>query len=477
MATLISNWAKTDSKNCLQKFATVDAALIAIVALAAVLRFTGLGASALWYDEAFSLAMTRLPLFEMVRTSASDFNPPLWELIAWVSTRLFGVNEIGLRLPATIASIAALVVAGRWVKAIAPHWVYLGLATLAILPYQLWMAQDGRVYAVMSLLYIAGAWFVFTRRWLGLAATCGLLLYCHMTGAFYAATLLALALWQWQDWYVVRTGLVTFTSFLPWLASYIHAAADKQFWLGPFTFGKFATAFMRAFIADTLPAALWPVAALAIVGGIAGALVLTRRDTLPLMLVALGPLALMMALAPFKNVIFYRPLSAMTIPLVMWLAVTLPNLPGVFPKSFAGLLWAVMLIAGLTGWSPAMKGGELRALTDRINIDAMRPGDVFYHATATSAIPFSFYVRGYSYVLDERQDDGLLSWDMQDALSIQRAALEDVPHKRAWVFWAEDPIMSDAAKARMARYIKGGVLIGTVHTWQAAPIQVWLVER
>jgi len=47
---------------------------------------------------------------------------------------------------------------------------------------------------------------------------------------------------------------------------------------------------------------------------------------------------------------------------------------------------------------------------------------------------------------------------------------------RAWVVWALDDQMTDAAKARMTKYIEGGTLIGTVRYWQAAPIRVWLVE-
>src|SRR3989304_3246477 len=89
------------------KFETRDIVLIGLTALAVALRVAGLGASAIWYDESFSLAMARLPLLDLVRAAALDFNPPLWEMIAWVSTRLFGDSAIGLRLPSLVASIAA----------------------------------------------------------------------------------------------------------------------------------------------------------------------------------------------------------------------------------------------------------------------------------------------------------------------------------------------------------------------------------
>lgn len=475
----------------LPKLETRDVALTGLVALAVALRVAGLGASAIWYDEAFSLAMARLPLLDLVRAAALDFNPPLWEMIAWVSTRLFGDSAIGLRLPSLMASIAAFVVAAWLMRelGISPHdktgasWIALAaLAALAVLPYQLWMAQDGRVYAVMSLLYLAGAWFALRGRWLGFTACLGLLFYSHLPGAVYVVPLIVLAVMSHRKkldriGYAVAAAAL---SFLPWQTAWV-SATTRDFWLGPFTWGNLLTALARAFFVDALPPALWGAAAIAIVGGVAWATAITLRErsagTLTLAMLTIGPLFLMVAISQFRNVVFYRPLSALTIPLVLWLAVTLTRIPWRWLKYTAATVWVVLLVAGLLSWSPASKGGDLRALTDRMMIDFMRPGDVVYHATGTSALPFSEYVRAPTYLLDEEQPPGLLSQPMQDALGLKRAALEDVPHARAWIVWALDDQMTDEANARMNRYISGGTLIGTVHYWQAAPIQVWLVEQ
>src|SRR3972149_6936487 len=188
------------------------------------------------------------------------------------------------------------------------------------------------------------------------------------------------------------------------------------------------------------------------------------------------PYSLMLPIASVNNVILYRPLSALTAPLVLWLAASLIRLPGTFLKSFFATAWALIGIGGLLAWSAAAKGGELESLAEVIN-DEWQPGDVVYHATATSALPFYFYLDYPAWVLDEKQHDGLLSWDVQDALGVRRAALEDIPHKRAWVVWARDGFESEAAQARMTEYVRGGVLIGTGHYWQAAPVGGWRGER
>jgi hypothetical protein len=467
--------------------------MIGVVAIGIALRLAGLGASALWYDEAFTLALARLPLLEMVRAAALDFNPPLWEIIAWASTRMFGANEIGLRLPSLVASIAALGVAAWLMRELKlgsfPHdkpgisWIGLAaFAALAVLPYQLWMAQDGRVYAVMSLLYLAGAWFALRGRWLGLTACLGLLLYSHLPGAVYAVPLVAVAAMSHRN-QLDRVGyavIAAAVSFVPWLPAWFNATS-RNFWLGPFTWGSFLTALARVFFADALPAWLWGTAAIAIFGGVAGAVVITLRErsagALTLAVLAIGPLALMVVISQFRNVVFYRPLSALTIPLVLWLALTLTRIPWRWLRYTSATVWAMLLLAGVLSWNPASKGGDLRALADRMMLDTMRPGDVVYHATGTSALPFSEYVRAPTYLLDEELPPGLLSQPVQDALGLKRAALEDVPHLRAWIIWALDAQVTDAAKARMAKYVEGGTLIGTVRYWQAAPIQVWLVNN
>src|SRR3990172_902374 len=450
-----------------------------------VLRVAGLTASPLWYDESFSLAMTRLPLLDMVRAASLDFHPPLWEMIAWVSVRLFGVNEFGLRLPSLLASVGALLLAADFAhRLLAPRAAALGLAALAILPYQLWLAQDGRGYAVMSLLYLAAAWFALKGRWLGMGAALGLMMYVNLAAPFYALTIGVLCVGWWRRFEIRRyalSGVMAVTAFAPWLSSYVHAVSAKDFWTVPQTLVWFITAIVRAMVVDSLPGDWWEaVAVLAVLGSVVAAITITlvyrERGLVVGAVLGVLPFALMLLAVPVKNVILYRPLSALTAPFVLWLAASLIRLPGTFLKSFFATAWALIGIGGLLAWSAAAKGGELESLAEVIN-DEWQPGDVVYHATATSALPFDFYLDHPAWVLDEVQHDGLLSWDVQDALGVRRAALEDIPHIRAWVVWARDGFESEAAHARMTEYVRGGVLIGTVHYWQAAPIEVWRVER
>jgi hypothetical protein len=180
--------------------------------------------------------------------------------------------------------------------------------------------------------------------------------------------------------------------------------------------------------------------------------------------------------AAVKNVIFYRTLSPLAAPLAMWVAVALSRLRWKPVRWLLTYNWLLLFVAALIGWSPVTKGGELRDLAARIALDD-GPGVVIYHATATSLLPFRVYLPNARHVLlDEVLPAGLLSADLQDAFGIERAPLEAVPHTRAYIVFAKDAFMTARAQARMERYIQGGVLLGTVHYWQAAPIEVWEVQ-
>jgi hypothetical protein len=216
-----------------------------------------------------------------------------------------------------------------------------------------------------------------------------------------------------------------------------------------------------------------------IIAAIVSLTAIRKNKSLALLgVIAVGPLVLMVAGAAVKNVIFYRPLSPLALPLSLWLGSALPQVGNRFVKWLLGYNWLVLLVIGLLSWSTVAKGGELRDLANNIQL-YWRDGDVIYHATATSLLPFSVYLPNHPHILlDEEQHNALLSRDLQDAFNVRRAALEAVPHKRAWIVWARDAFMSDAAaQRRMEVYTQDGILMGEVHYWQASTIQLWLAAE
>ncbi len=462
---------------------------VPILLAGGVLRLSGLMTSPVWYDEAFTLYMTRSPLLSMVRLMGLDVNPPLWEIIVWPFVRIFG-ETLGIRIPALLASIASLVVAWLLIQRLIPTeqtYQRLGAALLiSVLPITFWTAQDGRVYALLTLLYLLGTWLALSGRWWGMGACCALMVYAHNTGPFYALTVLAVALithresWRRTAW----AGGLAAICYLPWTGQLFHSFSEVEYWLGGLSFDYLAGSLTQAFFAGSLSGPLMVLAGWVIMLSIILAAVLSlepiankdfTNPQLPMAIWAVGPLVLMIVVSTtLRNIIFYRPLCPLAIPLSIWFAAVLTPRRVTWTTWLIPYTWIVLLVAALVGWSPAIRGGDLESEAAFIN-DHLQPGDVIYHATGTSLLPFSFYTQP-GYLLDENQNMGLLPVELQGPWGIRRRPLEEIPHRRAWIIWARDPIMSERAQQRMADYTAGATPIGVIRYWQAAPIEIYLRE-
>lgn len=485
--------------------------LLAILLVGSAVRLAGLGASAVWFDEAYTAGVARLPVLDMVRVSAMNSWPPLWYLLTAVFLQ-FGTNEITLRLPALLCGIGTLPLA--WAVAerlgLSQTARIVGVGALAILPYQIWIAQDARAYSLLALLYLAAAWFGLERRWLGLAAVVGLSLYTHFV-TFYYLPPLALVLWRgrrnWKPLTLALAGGVL--SFAPYVPAFLSQTLFA-FWLKDTGPAYHLQAITLNLFASVLPTANLTIAALVLTGlsillalGITVAAqrkpvrvfrrVLTppeiaslraehaRADALLAMgILALGPLALMWAFTMLvRPMLYYRPLSALSLPLVLWLA-------GCFTSVKRGRLllagaWGPLMLVGLVAWSPTWKGSDLRTFT-HIIADAWQPGDVLYHATATSLLPFRFYLADRpTYLIDDPHfSSSLLSNREQAAFDITAAALDSLPGwRRAWLVMSLAPEENPETTVRLLGYIEHyhGQRIGRINYWQAPSIEVWLLER
>jgi mannosyltransferase len=179
----------------------VGLALLAAVALRLV------STSDLWLDEAQSVAIATMGLPEMVDGLRSDGAPPLYYVLLWAWTSLFGTGDVAVRSLSGLASIAALPVV--WALGRRLGGPALGLAALLLLasnPFAIRYATEARMYSLIVLLTAVGG-LVLLRVWerpgrlpqVGLAVVTGLLLLTHYWSIFLAA-----AVWLGLAWRVRR---------------------------------------------------------------------------------------------------------------------------------------------------------------------------------------------------------------------------------------------------------------------------------
>jgi len=170
-------------------------AFFAIIFLAACLRMYGAASRDIWYDDAFSILLSRQPFAAIVSGTAADTMPPLYYFLLhfW---QLIGQDLLTLRLLGVLLSVGTVIVIfdlGRRLGGIT-----VGLCSalvVAIMPFQIYHAQELRMYALLELTQIMYVWF-FVRLlknitpsrnvglWSGLVLAGTLAMYSHNLAIF-----------------------------------------------------------------------------------------------------------------------------------------------------------------------------------------------------------------------------------------------------------------------------------------------------
>ena len=208
------------------------ASIIGLIAVAGILRFIGITHQNLWLDEAYSayLAAHRFPQI-LSFTSSSDAHPPLYYLVLHV-WMIVGRSALALRALSAGASLGAVLMTYALGRRLASAHVALLAATLmALSAFQVWYAQEARMYALTTLAVLIAMWaFVRaceTQRALFWSIfTCGMLaaIYLDYTAFFvYTALLVWFVRTGWNR-AEIRTpfalsGVTIFLGYLPWLPS------------------------------------------------------------------------------------------------------------------------------------------------------------------------------------------------------------------------------------------------------------------
>jgi mannosyltransferase len=185
--------------------------LAAITILAAALRLSTLGQQSFWYDEAFTPVHVLRPgliatLHNVVHT---ENTPPLWYLLEWAVSRVFGTGVVALRLLSALAGIATVPVAWLIGRELASRRVAIATATfVAVNPLFVWYSQEARAYGLfvltvsLALLCVLRALREPSTRHLAEFATCAsLALLSH-----YFAVFLLIPMVAWLLWSLAPTG-------------------------------------------------------------------------------------------------------------------------------------------------------------------------------------------------------------------------------------------------------------------------------
>jgi mannosyltransferase len=386
--------------------------ILAATALAAVLRFWGIGTRSLWLDEAYSGWFSALSWAELwLETPRYEPHPPLYYSILKLWRLIGGGEAGGLRALSALAGIATVPVvalaAHRLARllAVRRRLVLTGVAAaLALLSPRLHVvAQDARPYALLTLAYAIGiyGWLRLATAfrdggdgrwsdWAILGTGTAFVLWLHGIGILYAAALLgALVLTalagrgsrRWQRLAVTVTLVVAL--YLPCLVMLAGRSGDwSGGWL-QWDAAGFPGALLQLYGLHRWDEAATPVLALVAIPSLLfvalRALARSGRDavawSLGLLLLA-PPLAAALISALGTPVFIPRTQVAVLVPaylLVAYAIAMLPRRQAVAGAVLVGLLFLVNLGQALV--RPDLEPWrEIAAILER----EMRPGDVIW---------------------------------------------------------------------------------------------------
>lgn len=400
--------------------------LIISLAFGAVLRWLYIGRHSFWYDETFSTLTARLPLSQILSNAAIDVHPPGYYVLLhfWLG---LGQSEAIIRSFSAMFSLGAIgLIYGltRWLfdKSVAA----LAALLMAILPFQVYFAQEARMYSLVIFLAIALMWVflyaVTTHRrwpaWAGYVIIAVVGLYIHY---FMAFLLLALHIWfviGWRQyrtafWHLVMVDGLIAVLFLPQINQALNRAdyyLGIEAWQGvPSVLSPLTTIYYLLFAHRApiwvAPAGLFLTLAILILTFWEG----RRRKgavhnfELSLWLSLIIPIvvvAVISWLAP-RSIYVERSFAVSSPVLVMLLARGTMAAPKMSPTPYLTLL--LMIPVGVTLFThistPDPAKPPVREVVQTIELD-FGPNDVALHLQDASAIPALWYSKQPHLVVD-----------------------------------------------------------------------------
>jgi hypothetical protein len=426
-----------------------------LACLGIILRVIPVWSQLTWYDENFTILLSRLPLDRLLAATAGDVHPPLFYLLCWPLGHIPGVpGWLVVRLPSVLASIATLWVWWQILHAMqtSPRVRMIAFGLFCILPQQIYYAQEGRMYALLTLLVLCAWLCILQRRWVWLALVTALMLYSHNYALFFCAALWLAALvrdrssWRSLTISMACAGL----AYIPWMVVLIHQMSliHGNYWIVSVTLPS-----VLRDLAHTVYGVISPASEMVIIAVFYGVLIWTlisalRRRALDLSVVILAilpcvlaalvsvvwqPIMLTRALIPSGvfvlllvvdeiAVLKFRPLLLMSICV---LPALLSNLMGAITRS----QWVDTVVESTM---------TMYAIID----DQWQPGDLVYYADGGLFISGTPYWHNVDNLLAVEMCGpvrGGLTVETWAALGIDSGPLPENVEGRIWVVTADSP--------------------------------------
>ncbi|MEW6145485.1 MAG: glycosyltransferase family 39 protein [Thermodesulfobacteriota bacterium] len=158
------------------------------------LRLYDLGGESIWFDEAVSVAASKLGFLDQIswNLTSSDNNPPLYYAFLRVWVLLFGDSEFAVRIPSAIfGSLSILLIYAVSSRLFNGKAALLAALILALSVFHIKFSQEARAYSLSALLALLSYYFFLQcsdrgkrSDTTGYVVSSVLLMYTHYYGIF-----------------------------------------------------------------------------------------------------------------------------------------------------------------------------------------------------------------------------------------------------------------------------------------------------
>ena len=500
-----------------------------ILAIGAFLRLFLIGNAGLWYDENFSLILSRAPFLNMFMATVGDVHPPLYYILIWPIGQIANMPPWAIRVPSALFSIVTLALFPRILKSLSvPKNVKLiAFVMLAILPMQIHYAQEGRMYALLEMLMVIGVLAVLEDRPVLLAGAAAALLYTQNYGLFYVAALgclvLILFINEWRSatnvtrlakWFagdlteegkriehdIKRRWLMHLLAlaiggilWLPWLPIMLQQAAfiHVNYWIFDLSWGAMLYEIWKLFWAFSLTHPSSMIAAMLVTYAwlLLGIwyLFVKRPATWPtIALLAFGPVVMaIVASFTVQPILLFRPLIGITPFLYLVCAYPLGALNTARARLYVACFIAPLILMSLIGYYYYLPGQKMMDGTGNMQsgIDYItahwQPGDMIFDTNDLGWINVRPYtdLPEFSNPNCEERFPGAISPATHEALGVQNRTLDQLPpHKRLWVVAIISPMLRDCELARTHELIGDAKPAFIMQDNKLLLSAIWLME-
>ena len=135
--------------------------LAVIISAGIFIRAAAVG-EPMWLDECHTAWAVDSDSPAIVASRAADGNqPPLYLLLVWAVTNVFGLTEFSLRLISLVAGSAMMIIASFWARSLTNRWsaAILAAGLIAFDGQFIFYATEARCYALVQLIGLIQAIF------------------------------------------------------------------------------------------------------------------------------------------------------------------------------------------------------------------------------------------------------------------------------------------------------------------------------